>query len=253
MESKIENNWQCQGLTLSRNRCKKFKFKEYNFCQYHIPDSPYLCEGTKKDGMKCNSLKREGSDYCSDMHDPELGMTDPLIFREVDLRKNKLTIILRNQNETDFYSKEPIDIWKKPIDRYHIDHIAELNLARDVFDKLKVSHRSESDQLKANLKTTFNQDFNLALTDEGINQAKSAAIQSFATAYRHNDIHKDGLKHYLRKSSHRPTRAVVGNIAEEVQCSLIGVTDYIFEEYEKNDVNDAIIEEVENMMDKMMF
>jgi hypothetical protein len=153
----------------------------------------------------------------------------------------------------DFYSKEPIDIWKKPIDRYHIDHITELNLARDLFDKLKVSHHSERDQLKRNIKATFNQDFNLALTDEGINHAKSAAVQTFATAYRHKDVHNDGIKYYLRKSSHRPTRAFIGNILEELQCSMISATDHIFEEYEKNDVNDDIINEIENMMDNMKF
>jgi hypothetical protein len=81
----------------------------------------------------------------------------------------------------------------KPIQTYEIDHVFELNLVRDLFDKMRIGHKSETNKLKNDLKITFNQDFNLALTDQHLNLAKSSAVQSFASDYKNGKANDEGL------------------------------------------------------------
>ena len=243
----------CEKIIVKKNRrCERFSIKGSTFCSQHMPNSTFTCEGLKSDGTKCGSFKRPGSKYCCDRHDPELGLSDPIIFREDNLRDQFLAKLLFKQNHQDCYSEKVIEAWKEPISNYHIDHFVELNLVRDLFDKMKIQDPKEKQEFKNDLKITFNQEFNLGLTDEKINMAKSAAMQSFGSDYRFKKVHEDGIRHYMRNSTHMKTRSVVTNIVKEVANGFEAARNHISSNIKASELNDRCIGEISDVMESLL-
>lgn len=232
-------------------KCSNYAIKGGSYCKLHLPNSPYVCAGFKRNGIKCKAFKRKDSLYCCADHDPDIERsTDPLEFRVGNLRSSKLSKILRIQEDKDCFSDEVIETWKKPIDNYHIDHFFELNLARDAFDRMRKDvTKRESMKLKDDVKITFNQEFNLGLTDEKINQSKTSAMQSFATDYKSSSVDKDGIRFYLRNSPNIRTRGIVSKIVEKVTTSVDLVKDHFTNNVEDSPAKISYLTELEEMVE----
>jgi len=219
------------------SKCQNIAIKGSIYCNLHMTNSTYVCEGLKMDGTKCRAFKRKGSRFCRPEHDPELERsTDTLEFREPNLRNiSRLSSLLLNQNNRDCFTEEIIKTWKNPGDEVHIDHFFELNLARDLYDRIRNKHDpTELSDLKSNVKDVINKEFNLGLTDEKINQSKSAAIQNFANDYKSESVDKDGLKFYFRNAPKIRTRGLVSKIIDKVTTSVDLITDHL-----TNDLKDT--------------
>ena len=212
----------CTEIKLSNGRkCENYAVKGSKLCHQHTPKSSAICAGYTRKGNKCKAYRKSGSLYCRPDHDPsQIRSTDTYVFRVDGLRKEMEAKILFYRKEKDLFTDEPIDIWKNPIQSYHLDHVVELNLGRDVYDKQKNLKKLDSDMLRRGITHTFNQDFNLGLTLEQINLKKTSAMQKFGQAYKMNDVHKDGISFYLTEAFHMATRAKTSKIIEEVTTSF---------------------------------
>ena len=240
----------CQGKRKDGKKCSNYAIKGGTFCHCHTPNDETLCAGTKRDGTKCCRGHRKASLYCSDDHDPEfVRSSDPSYYRVNRLRDSRLTQVLHSRKNEDRYTGDAIEVWKKPIQNYDLDHVVELNLARDMFDRLENVKQSDSNRLKANIKITFNQDFNLVITETSVNMAKTAAMQNFALAYRKNEVDKDGIKHYLRESFvERTSRNEISRICEEVTTSGDFIKDYMNSNFNSSKIVESYVAEIEDMM-----
>ena len=166
----------CQAKKKNGEKCKNYAIKGGTFCHCHNPNDETLCAGTKRDGTRCRKGHRKNSLYCSDDHDPEFERSsDPSYYRISGLRDQRLAQVLHLRGNMDGFTGDAIKVWEKPIQNYDIDHVIEINLGRDMFDRLKDIKQSDSNRLKSNIKTTFNQNFNLVVTEMPVNMAKTAA------------------------------------------------------------------------------
>ena len=237
--------------TDNSSTCQNLAIKGSIYCNLHIPNSSFICEGVKRDGTKCRAFKRKNSRFCRPEHDPDiLRSTDPLDFRESNLRTDsRLSSLLLNQRCRDCYSDEMIKDWKKPMSKKQIDHYFELNLARDAYDCLRTKHVSEElDQLKVDVRHTFNQEFNLGLTDEKINQSKTSAIQNFANDYKTNSVNEEGLKFYLRNAPEIRTRGIVSKIINKVTTSVDLINEHFTTNVKDSTIKDNYLNEIEEMV-----
>lgn len=254
MENTCEATLFCQAITVKGKKCKSFSIKNSTFCDCHNPSNK--CQGTKRDGTKCLGRKRIDSDYCCDDHNPLIERsTDPLDFRQINLRQEMIGKVLWKRNHVDPYSNNVIKAWEKPISGYHLDHVFEINLAREVYDGLrhvKAISADELDNLKRTIKITVNQEFNLALTEEKINLGKTAAMQNFALDYRKDTVNNDGIKHYFRQSAQtRLTRGNVSNICKEITISVDSISDHIAEINEDEKTTDLYLNGLEDIMESL--
>jgi len=244
----------CEEIKRNGERCKKNALKNGTLCDSHCLQN--ICEGITRKGIKCLGRKMKNSNYCCESHDPtSTQVSDSLEFREGDLRSNMLTKVMHMRKETDVFTGQVIKTWEKPIEKYHLDHVFELNLVRDAFDNLKIDAK-ESDskdlkKFKSNIKTTVNQDFNLALTEEEVNLKKSAAIQAFATDYKKNKVANEGIRFYFRNSFQMFTRVKASRICEEIDNSVLEIINVIDKQEECSDWSTKFIKEVEDMVTSM--
>ena len=253
MEKISEISIWCQGVkNLTQTRCSNRAIKGGMYCNLHLPDSPLVCQGIKRNGTKCKAFKRKGLDFCCPEHDPaKEPTTDPLDFRFTNLRKNRMDSVLEYRNNMDLYSDEKIDM-KKDARRLHLDHHVELNLGRDAYDSLKGNGMKSQDaeRLKSNIKVTFNKNFNLSFTDETVNMKKTAAMQNFADAYKTDNL-KGGLEDYVLESFHMATRGKTSRIIAEVITSFDLVINHMRDNYGTTTSNTLYVEKLEDMFAAM--
>jgi len=240
----------CQAVKKNGKKCGNYAIKGGTLCHSHTPNDETLCAGTKRDGTKCCKPHRKGSLYCTDDHDPAfVRSSDPSYYRISGLRDHRLTQVLRSRDYTDGFTGDKIEPEKKKLQGYDIDHIIEINLGRDMFDRLKEIKKSDANRLKDDIKVTFNQNFNLIVTEMPVNMAKTAAMQKFALAYRKDDVNKDGIKHYLRESFvERTSRNEISRICEEVITSGNLIKDYMNDNFNSSKVVESYVSEIEDMM-----
>lgn len=243
----------CQGVRKGTTiRCKKYAIKGGEYCELHIPDSPFVCQGFTRTGAKCGAAKEEGSDYCCEDHNPaNIRSTDPAIFRIPGLRASRMNAVLEYRNNMDLYSDEAIEI-KKDGNRIHLDHHVELNLGRDVFDSLRKNdlNTEDAEKLKSDIKVTFNENFNLSFTDEKVNMKKTAAMQQFADAYKADEV-KGGLEYYVLETFHMATRGKTSRIITEVTTSFDSVIDHMRNNTSTTRSNELYVEGLADMMTAM--
>ena len=118
----------------------------------------------------------------------------------------------------------------------------ELNLGRDAFDRLKYLKKSESDLLKSSIKVTFNEDFNLGLTEDQINLKKTSAMQKFGL---------DGISFYLTESFQMATRAKTSRIIGEVTTSFDLIRSHLTDNNPTSSVLINYDTELEGIMESM--
>ena len=122
-------------------------------------------------------------------------------------------------------------------------------MARDIYDRVRTKHVSEDlNQLKVNVRDTFNQDFNLGLTDEKINQSKTSAVQSFANDYKTDSVNKDGFKFYLRNAPKIRTRGVVSKVINKVTTSVDLITEHFTNNVKDSTVKENYLNELQDMV-----
>lgn len=185
-------------------------------CEYHGPK----CCGNKRDGTKCGSRATAQFNwlYCREDHVPFLPTSTPTdVFRCEDLRTTRGNIVKEYRSHRDVYTDRSI----KP--SYEIDHVVELHLVRDAFDKVKpkgTSVRAQKECLRDTLKVAANAMENLAYTSPSINNRKFKAIYAFQEDYRDNKglQSEQGLFPYLQEDG-RLSRSVSRNIQKELLAS----------------------------------
>jgi hypothetical protein len=249
----IETTVLCQALKADNiSKCRNFALKGSTFCGIHLPDSPYVCQGTTRDGRKCKARKAKKSDYCCKDHDPSNERsTDPSIFRIPDLRNDRMSAVMEYRNNMDLFSQELIDM-DKDADRVHLEHHVEMNLGRDAYDSLRPTNMKlvDAEKLRDNIKITFNENFNLSFTDRTVNQKKTAAMQNFADDYKADKV-KGGLEYYVLESFHMATRGKTANIIKEVTNSFDSIVDHMTNTHETSNTNTLYVEKLEDMMAAM--
>ena len=243
----------CTEIKSSNGRkCENYAVKGSTLCHQHTPKSSVICAGYTRKGTKCKAYRKSGSLYCRIDHDPnETRSTDTSEFRIGGLRESKEAKILLYRNQLDPFTEKPIETDKVSIQNYHLDHFVELNLGRDAFDRLKYLKKSESDLLKSSIKVTFNEDFNLGLTEDQINLKKTSAMQKFGLAYRMNNVHKDGISFYLTESFQMATRAKTSRIIGEVTTSFDLIRSHLTDNNPTSSVIVNYDTELEGIMESM--
>lgn len=239
----------CEKIRSNGLKCKKNVIKGSTFCDSHEPNN--ICVGLTFKGIKCGGRKMKNSNFCCEEHNPEYGIdiSDPVEFRIDNLRTDMLAKVMFMRKNTDTFTDQIIQVWKKPIDEYQLDHIFELNLARDAFDKLKTNLKEEEsislDSLKNSIKITMNQEFNLAITETTINLKKSSAVQKFAKDYRKDEVKDDGIRFYLRESFKMLTRTKVSRICEELETSAHAIMEFMDKQEYVTELEKKYIDEID--------
>jgi hypothetical protein len=205
------------------------------YCQWHVK-----CQGQKKSGGKCGSraVKENGYIYCEN-HPPSYleSKTDPGEFRMQNLLTERAEAVWKSRDGKDAYSL--ITKHKLRFAKTELDHVLELHVARDSFDKVKITGVGVSkakDELKVVVKNVMNDIENLNHTLAGTNQAKFRGVFNFQQDYRYGrpDIDQ-GLVPYLREAEDRTgrkaiSRAETRNISKEMVKSYDHVSENLCEE-----------------------
>jgi len=233
------------------NKCWKHAVKGSTFCEHHMPNSPFICEGLRTNGKKCLQLKKKGSNFCCNEHDPDyVHETNSSEFKIKDLPTQKEPWLLLKQKVRDCYSNEVIKLYEnKPLKQMQVDHFVPLELAANVLDKLPNLKRSDEVKLKVAIKDTFNQEFNLGLTAKDISNDKSAAMQHFSIDFKRNKVNEAGISFYLTESFTMARRSVTSKIIEEVTTSLDCCKEHLTTNHETSSTIDSYINGIEDLMD----
>jgi len=235
------------------NKCWKHAVKGSTFCEHHMPNSPFICEGTRTNGKKCYQLKKAASSYCCDEHNPDFILqTSPIEFKIKDLENSKEPWLLLKQKIRDCYSNEVIKLYEnKPSSQMQVDHVVPLELAADVLGKLPDLKKSEEAKLKLIIKDTFNQDFNLGLTAKDIKEDKSAAMQHFSIDFKRNKVNEAGINFYLTEAFTMARRSVTSKIIQEVTTSLETCKDFMTSNHETSTVLDNYVGGIDDLMNSL--
>ena len=150
---------QCGGTTNAGSRCKLQSV--HGYCKFHFP-----CQGLTRGGLACNAYvrgERYGcSKYCRDDHDPANDRsTDTSLFRIENLCVERNEAVNEYREGKDAYTDENIE----HLPSKQCDHVFEIHLARDVYDKSIKDVPSASGMLvQEQIKTAINAVENLNFT-----------------------------------------------------------------------------------------
>ena len=235
------------------NKCWKHAVKGSTFCEHHMPNSPFVCEGFRSNGKRCLQLKKAGKSFCCNEHDPCFVLeTKPSEFAIKDLVIRKEPWLLLKQKVRDCYSNEVIKLYEnKPLKEMKVDHFVPLELAANVLDKLPNLKRSDETRLKSAIKDTFNQEFNLGLTAKDISEDKFAAMQHFSIDFKRNKVNEAGINFYLTESFTMARRSITSKIIKEVTTSLESCRDYLTENHETSASIDNYVNGIDDLMDSL--
>ena len=242
VEHKTPDPKKCKAYNSRGKPCGLPHLKDMLYCGFHTDVGGIKkCEGIRADGKPCNTAAEKGKRFCRDSHNPETwsSSTDP--FRQADLRKNVEKEVRTRTENKDVFSGVPLEDCLSTI---HLDHFLELNLARDIYDKVtKEAKESSAQSLKSELKEVFNQTFNLGFTEEETNQVKCKAILEFANALKFSTPHEDGLPHYLRNHFQRvATRGDISRISTNIVAFYDEVQNYASSNFGSRTLNDKAMD-----------
>lgn len=192
----------------------------------------------KRNGAPCRARATPefGYLFCQAVHDPNVNSTDPQVFRSVGLQP---VAVWDYRGHKDAYTSKT----KQDMERLstELDHVLELHVVRDAFDKLQpqgACFGQRKEALKQDLKVSLNEKENLNFTREYINQVKFRGVYVFQQDYgRDNVHHESGLVGYLidakddvKYPERRLSRRVSRNIKKEIVKSYDHVRDQLRDE-----------------------
>ena len=177
--------------------------------------------------------------YCRSSHLPGVPNTPAREFRKGGLLRDCRDIVMEYRDGKDAYTKRSLT--KKYMGDAKLDHVLEIHVVRDAFDKVKKQGRNflqRQQVLKDELKDLVNEETNLNFTTSSINNMKYSAFKEFQEDYNRGSVHKykdAGLYGYLRTRSHdstkiRLSRDVSRRIRRETIYSYDFISDCLQEE-----------------------
>jgi hypothetical protein len=152
--SNVFGNVKCQGVTNG--------------------DKPVLC--------RARAVKEFGYLYCRADHDPRLPTSTPTaVFRLDDLKASMKTVVCEYRSDKDVYTLKAINTTTN-----ELDHVVELHLLRDAYDRIvqstTITTRSQKEKQKvllSDVRTIANAKTNLNFTPAPINHVKFKAVDRF--------------------------------------------------------------------------
>jgi len=229
------------------------------FCHVHSEkkeviekrEETVICQGIKRDKKPCKSPAKSGSLYCREDHNPEFWASPTEVFRKPNLRSSVEPHIRALTGNKDSFTGKPLDEGGL---LYHLEHFFEMNLARDIFDHVtKEAKESEANALRLRMRDSFNQIFNLGITEEAANNAKCAAVVEFAKDLKFGEVNPDGLPHYLRKrfTGKSVTRGDVARISDKIVSAYDGIKEFSAENHAGTILFDETMERLDFTFEKM--
>jgi hypothetical protein len=224
---------QCIGTTKKGRQCKNDALVNFYQCRCHV-----TCQGVTRENKPCASRaeKEFAYHYCRADHDPRLPTSTPTnLFRLYDIKAAMKTVVREYRSDKDAYTLKAIDTTTD-----ELDHVVELHLLRDAYDRIvrstTTTTRSQKEKQKvllSDVRTIANGKTNLNFTPAPINHVKFKAMDSFLKDYAKNDsIHEDGLFHYLaaarsdiRLDAPPLTRSISHRIHAEIEASGNAILD----------------------------
>jgi len=250
-ESKDSDSKKCKAKTVKGLNCKNDHLEGDLYCRVHSASFEHKkCQGLTREGKSCNAPAEKGSNFCRPDHDPNFLTSSTEGFRKSNLRRSVSYEVKRVTNNKNVYTDEPLP---KNMVGTHLEHYVQLNVARDIYDFVtKEAKSSEAEIAKENLKTSFNQVFNLGFTDETTNQSKSRAVEEFCEDLRFREVNSDGLPHYLRKHiSGKVLRADIRLIKQRIVTSYEDLKEFSISNFNGNPLLDESMDHLDYIFEKM--
>lgn len=200
--------------------------------------------------------------YCK-YHDPNfVNSTDPSVFRILDLRASKSSVVQEYRDGKDAYTGRSIKL-RTP--NTELDHVVELHIVRDAIDAIPKQGMNFAKNKKLLIDFTkrnvVNEVFNLNFTTKENNKLTFEAFDAFQKDYR-QDTGKQvsqGLFPYLAdayycsqaKKKLRFERSTSSRIQEEVKQSFYGIIDALEEEGEEQPLHGFLMNRLQNELTAM--
>jgi hypothetical protein len=215
----------CKGITLRGTECKFDALDSKDFCEWHDPDTPKCGQTTRgKNKGPC----RIPATRCK-FHSRPLG-TDPKIFRVDCLRSDIESVVRVYREDFDKYRDKALPLTMKELG-FELDHVVELHIIRDCYDKIQQQGTSFSNaktNLLGELRSKVNHFSNLNFTTKDINQDKFKAMYEFQQLYHSRQtIPEQGLFDLLVNDGKRLSRSNTKRIQCEIYNSWKAIEDRI--------------------------
>ena len=250
-ESKDSDSKKCKAKTVKGLNCKNNHLESDSYCRVHSAAFEHKkCQGVTREGKSCNAPAEKGSKFCRPDHNPDFLTSSTKDFRKSNLRESVGYEVKRVTQNKNVYTDETLP---KNMAGSHLEHYMQLNVARDIYDFVtKEAKSSDAEVVKDNLKTSFNQIFNLGFTDETTNQSKSRAVEEFCEDLKFAEVHNDGLPHYLRKHiSGKVLRTDIRLINERIVKSYEDLKDFSVSNFNGNKLLDESMNHFDYIFEKM--
>lgn len=245
----------CQGTTRKGTTCGITNLVPgRNYCHWHA-----LCHGLCRNGNPCRSRATAEFDwkYCRADHDPRrIRTTDPAIFRLDGLRIDRSGVVKEFRGGSDVFTGETLH----EFGRNELDHVVELHVVRDNFDRLKRVGDGFGEQktlLKEDLKRIVNERENLNFTTPAFNCVKFEGFKNFQAVYhqRESTVSNEldlGIVHFLRTAKARRTEKQLSRTeSRNIQKAVYEATEKIVDELQQND-NIVAVQMVDLLQDNFV-
>ncbi|CAB9502447.1 expressed unknown protein [Seminavis robusta] len=161
--------------------------------------------------------------------------TDTADFRIPNLHRTQAVAVWDLRNHKDAYTG--FLHYEMDSSQMDLDHVLELHVVRDAFDRVRPTGLHNKTSLKSHLSTLLNQPTNLNFTTSEINQIKFRGVYRFQREYCSPGPVKTeveaGLVHYLKAANYRSqrlSRKTTARIQDEIVRSYDAVSDGLYEE-----------------------